>query len=328
MAKVDQTLRQAGASSAEIAWVKENELRGASPEDVAGYANELGQQSPDELAKTVRQIRSDSQYKLGADSQQHAGVPQGQILDFTLADSRIFPGFEHNWWLYIPAQYTDRKPVPIMVFLDGKSWMERDGHWRAPVVLDNLIARRELPVIAAVFVDPGVSIAKYKGKPFLSNRQEEYDTLSGAYASFLLNEIFPDVRKHIHIADNAAGRGIAGCSSGGIASFTVAWQRPDQFLKVVSFSGSFANLRGGQVYPDLVRKGDRKPIRVFQHVGANDVVFDGLPSWLEENNLLATALDEKHYDHRYVLDQGTHCSVGAASILPDAMRWTWRDYPR
>jgi enterochelin esterase family protein len=102
-----------------------------------------------------------------------------------------------------------------MVFLDGELFMTRHGHWRSPAVLDNLIARSELPVMAAVFVDPGVSIAKHKGKPFLSNRQEEYDTLSGAYASFLLDEIFPEVPKHVHIADGAAGRGIAGCSSGG-----------------------------------------------------------------------------------------------------------------
>jgi len=280
------------------------------------------------LAKTVKEIKSDSQYSLGPDSQQHAGVPEGKIQEFTPTESRIFPGFEHKWWLYIPAQYADGKPVPIMVFLDGESWMKRDGHWRAPVVLDNLIARNELPLMAAVFVEPGASIAKYKGKPFLSNRQEEYDTLSGAYASFLLEEIFPEVRKHVHIADDAAARGIAGCSSGGIASFTVAWQRPDQFRKVISFSGSFADLRGGQVYPDLVRREKRKPIRVFQHVGTNDVVFAGLPSWLEENNLMSAALDEKHYEHKYVVDHGTHCSVGAASILPDAMRWTWRDYPR
>ena len=152
--------------------------------------------------------------------------------------------------------------------------------------------------------------------------------MSGAYVSFLLDEIFPEVRKHVQITDGVAGRGIAGCSSGVIASFTVAWQRPDQFHKIVSFSGSFANLRGGQVYPDLVRRENRKPIRVFQHVGANDLVCEGLPSWLEENNLMSAAQDKKHYDHKFVLDQGTHCRLGTASILPDAMRWTWRDYPR
>lgn len=325
---MEQILRQAGASSADVAWLEDNKLFNASPEDIGRYADDLARQSPDELRTTVKRLESDSQYSLGPDSQQHSDVPQGPIQEFTSAESRIFPGFAHKWWLYVPTQYTGRKPVPIMVFLDGESWMKRDGYWRAPVVLDNLIARKELPVMAAIFVEPGQSIAKYKGKPFLGNRQEEYDTLSAAYASFILKEILPEVRQHVHITDSAAARGIAGCSSGGIAAFTVAWQRPDQFRKVISFSGSFADLRGGQMYPELVRREKRKPIRVFQHVGANDLVLDGLPSWLEENNLVAAALDEQHYDHKYVVDYGTHCSVGAASILPDALRWTWRDYPK
>ena len=143
-----------------------------------------------------------------------------------------------------------------------------------------------------------------------------------------MDEIFPEIRKHVRITNDAEGRGIAGCSSGGIGAFPLAWQRPDEFRKVISFSGSFWDERGGQVYPALVRRENRKPIRVFQHVGANDLVLDGLLTTLEENNLMSAALDERHYDHKYVLDQGTHCSVGAASILPDAMRWTWRDYSR
>jgi len=207
--------------------------------------------------------------------------------------------------------------------------MKRHGPWRAPVVLDNLIARKELAVMAAVFVDPGQSLAKdERGKSWWGDRQEEYDTLSPAYATFILTEILPEVRKHVLISDNPEARGIAGCSSGGIAAFTVAWQRPDQFRKVISFSGSFANLRGGQVYPALVRREGHKPIRIFQHVGANDLVANGVGSWLEVNKVMSAALDEKHYDHKFAIDQGTHCSVGAASILPDAMRWTWRDYPR
>lgn len=326
--RMAQILRQVGASPADIAWVEKNQLRGASPEDIEGYTDYLGKQSPDELAKTVKDIKSDSQYSLGPDSQEHSSVPQGQIQEFTPRESRTFPGFEHKWWLYIPAQYTDRKPVPIMVFLDGEWFMKRHGYWGAPVVLDNLIAHKELPIMAAVFVDPGVSIARWQGKPIQSNRSVEYDTLSSAYARFLLDEIFREVRKHVRITNDPAGRGIGGCSSGGIASFTVAWQRPDQFRKVISFSGSFDDERGGQEYPALVRHENRKPIRVFQHVGAHDLALEGLLSTLEENNLMSAALADRHYDHRYVVDHGTHCSVGAASILPDAMRWTWRDYPR
>ena len=265
----------------------------------------------------------------GPDSLTQPGVPEGKIEEFHAPDSRIFPGFLHDWWLYIPAQYTQAKPAALMVFQDGADFMRRDGHWRLPVVLDNLIARGELPVIAAVFVNPGASIGRdQNGKSINSNRSVEYDTLSSAYATFLWDEILPEVRQRVHLREEAAARALGGCSSGGIASFTAAWQFPNRFSKVLSLSGSYTNIRGGQAYPNLVRAASRKPIRVFQQVGARDAVREGWGSWLEANQAMSAALDEKHYDHRFVLTGDTHCGVENAAQVPDAMRWLWRDYRR
>jgi enterochelin esterase-like enzyme len=271
----------------------------------------------------------DEQYVLGPDSQPQPRVPMGKILEFTLADSKTFPGFEHRWSLYIPAQYDGKKPAALMVFQDGGWYVEHDGAWRVPVVLDNLIARKELPVMAAVFVNPGTSIGKKAdGSPIDSNRSVEYDTLSAAYATFLLEEILPEVRRHVEINDSPEARGISGCSSGGIAAFTVAWQRPDQFRKVISFSGSFTNIRGGQVYPALIRATDRKPLRVFQQSGTHDMVVPGWGVWSEANKAVAAALDAKGYDHQFIFGQDVHCGKQGGAIFPDAMRWTWRDFPR
>ncbi len=264
----------------------------------------------------------------GPDSLPQPGVPEGKIQEFHAPESRTFPGFVHDWWLYIPAQYTAAKPAALMIFQDGADFVKRDGHWRLPVVLDNLIAHGELPVIAAVFVNPGTSTGYRDGKPINSNRSVEYDTLSPAYATFLWTEILPEVRQHVHLREDADARAIGGCSSGGIASFTAAWQFPDRFRKVLSLSGSYADIRGGQVYPSLVRTTARKPIRVFQQVGAHDAVVEGWGSWLELNQALSAALDEKHYDHKFVMTGDTHCGVENAAQLPDAMRWLWRDYPR
>jgi enterochelin esterase family protein len=207
-----------------------------------------------------------------------------------------------------------------MIFQDGESHMKGDGHWRSTVVLDNSIARKELPVMAAVFVNPGVSIAKLDdGKRFQDNRSVEYDTLSAAYVTFLLDEILPEALKHVNTIGNPHGRGIGGCSSGGISAFTAARQRSDQFRKVLSFSGSFVNLRGGQVYPALILSQKQKPIRVFQLIETNDLVLRGFPLWFEA--LLATAgeLDAKNYDHQFVFGHDTHCGVHGASMLPAAM---------
>jgi enterochelin esterase family protein len=278
----------------------------------------------------IRNVASfDNQYVLGVDSQPKAGVPEGKVAEFTLKRSRVFPGFEHKWWLYIPAQYNGERPLALMVFQDGHrlGFAQRDGEWRVPVVLDNLIAANELPPMAAVFVDPGLRPGRSSDPE--DQRSVEYDTLNAAYANFLEREILPQVRKYVRITDDPDGHAIAGRSSGGIAAFTAAWQHPDQFRKVLSANGSFVNIRGGGAYPDIVRRSTAKPIRVFQQDGLHDVVdgYEGL-SWPDGNKAMAAALADKGYDHQFVMGEGTHSGRHGAAIFPDAMRWLWRDYPR
>ena len=268
----------------------------------------------------------DDRYVLGAASSPQLGVPTGTISEFTLADSKTYPGYSHRWWLYVPAQYNGSTPLALMVFLDGGQFVQRDGTVRVPVVLDNLIAQNELPLMAAVFINPGRAI---RPTP-MSNEQRsyEYDTLSDQYARFLITEILPDVQKHVRITNDPDGRGIAGISSGGICAFTVAWQRPDQFRKVFSAIGSFVNIRGGGAYPDILRKTPRKPLRVFLQDGVNDELsgpFRGL-NWPEGNRAMSAALALQEYDYQLVMGVGTHDPRHGAAIFPDAMRWLWRDY--
>jgi len=278
----------------------------------------------------------DDQYVLGADSQVQADTPKGTVKEFEWNDSKIFPGTIRKWWIYVPAQYTPEKPAALMVFQDGGGYVKPDGAWRVPVVFDNLIHKKQMPVTVGVFINPGDTPMqpgepprkRPDGRPASpKNRSVEYDTVSDAYARFLLEEILPEVRKHVKITDNPEGRAIAGSSSGGICAFNVAWQRPDEFRKVFSTIGSFTNIRGGNVFPDLVRKSEKKPIRVFQQDGANDIV-NQFGSWPETNKAMAAALKEKGYDHQFVFGKGTHNPKHGASILPDALRWLWRDYPR
>jgi enterochelin esterase family protein len=262
----------------------------------------------------------DEQYVLGPDSQEKPDVPKGKVIDLEMKDSKTFPGFERKWWIYIPAQYSEAKPAALMVFQDGGGYVKRDGAWRVPVVFDNLIAKKEMPVTVGVFINPGVNGDK-------KNRSVEYDTLSDAYSKFLIDEILPEVRKHAKITDDPEGRAICGSSSGGICAWTVAWERPDQFRKVYSTIGSFTDIRGGGKYPELVRAADKKPIRIFQQDGANDIV-NQFGSWPEANKKMAAALDEKGYDHKFVFGEGTHNPRYGAMLLPDALRWLWRDYPK
>src|SRR6476661_4556359 len=76
--------------------------------------------------------------------------------------------------------------------------------------------------------------------------------------------------KDYTISKDPERHGIGGSSSGAIAAFTVAWERPDIFRKVLSNVGSFTNLRGGNAYADIVKKSKKKPIRIFMVDGRND----------------------------------------------------------
>jgi enterochelin esterase-like enzyme len=283
--------------------------------------------APALAAEEPKKPSPDDQYVPGPDSKPQEGVPKGTVTKYEWNDSNVYPGTRRNYWVYVPAQYDGTTPACVYVSQDGIQYS-------APVVFDNLIAKKQMPVTIGIFINPGVfppkpgdPEKKPDGKPNTrSNRSVEYDTLSDAYAKFLLDEILPEVAKKYKLTDNPDGRCIAGASSGGICAFTVAWQRPDAFRKVFTNVGSFTNIRGGNVYPDLVRKADKKPIRVFQQDGANDL-DNRFGNWPAANKAMAAALDEKGYDHQFVFGEGVHSSKHATAIFPDAMRWMWRDWP-
>jgi enterochelin esterase-like enzyme len=148
-----------------------------------------------------------------------------------------------------------------------------------------------------------------------------------AYATFLLTEILPRVRERYAITDDPERWAIAGGSSGGSCAFTVAWTRPDRFRRVLSFLGSFAQLEGGNRYPELIRETPRKPLRVFLQAATRDLNWDAPErNWLSANLQVAAALAERGYDFRLVLGDGDHDPNHAGAILPDALRWLWRSH--
>ena len=151
--------------------------------------------------------------------------------------------------------------------------------------------------------------------------------LSDRYARFLLDEILPEVAKHYNLSTNPNDRAISGGSSGGICSFTVAWTHPEAFRRVLSFIGSFADLRGGDIYPALIRKTEPKPLRVFLQDGNHDLNnFAG--DWWLANQSMASALTYAGYDVKFVTGDKDHDMIQGGAILPDALRWLWRDYPQ
>lgn len=269
--------------------------------------------------------RATHEYVLGPDAQVQPGVPHGTLTQHSWT-SRIYPGTVRDYWVYVPAQYDAATPACVMVFQDGAGYAKPDGAWRVPVVFDNLIHSKQMPVTIGIFVNPGVAPAASDAALPRFNRSVEYDSVTDRYVRFLLDEIIPEVGKTYNLRTDGNSRAIGGASSGAIAAFAAAWNRPDAFSRVFSTIGTYVGLRGGNDFPTLIRKIDPKPLRVFLQDGSNDLNNHG-GNWFLANQEMLSALDFAGYDVEHVWGDGAHDSKHGASILPDALRWLWRGYP-
>ncbi|MES2692192.1 MAG: alpha/beta hydrolase-fold protein [Verrucomicrobiota bacterium] len=288
-------------------------------------------------------------YKPGPDASPQPGVPQGKVTKHRW-ESKIFPNTTRDYWVYVPAQYDGKAPAAVMVFQDGEGCISPTGSIRVPIVFDNLIHRKEMPVTIGIFINPGgINDAKDPKARSRGNRSLEYDTLSDRYARFLLEEILPEVGKSYKLTTDPEGRAIQGNSSGGICAFTVAWERPNEFRKIVSYIGSFTSIAyrpakdgqpmqpGGDLYPTLIRKTPVKPLKVFLQDGANDL-NNSHGSWFLANQQMLAALlwantnaDEKkapgpRYQVKHEWGDGAHSGKHGGQIFPDVTRWLWKDY--
>ncbi len=259
---------------------------------------------------------------------EHTGVPKGEVLKFTFENSKIFPGTWREYWVYIPAKYRPEKPACVYINQDGIQW-------KAPVVFDNLINSKEMPVTIGVFINPGIVKAADTSTALNRfNRSFEYDGLGNAYARFILEEILPEVEKQkasdgraIRLSKSGNDRAIGGSSSGAVCAFTAAWERPTEFSRVFSAIGTYVGLRGADRYPTLIRKYEPKPLRVFLQDGINDLnIYAG--DWWKANETMERALSFSGYELQHVWGEGQHNGKHGTAIFPDAMRWLWKDWPK
>jgi len=301
---------------------------GLSAAGISSEIQSVPPQSPD----------PDAFYKLGPDSLPQDGVPKGEIRGPFTLPSNAYPGTQHTYWVYVPAQYDPGVPASLMIYNDGQAFMNPDGDMRAQNVMDNLIFRRELPVMIGVFINPGrrpdqpePNATEWGDKT--TNRPTEYNSLDDKYARVIVDELMPVLYKEYNLSKDPERHGIGGSSSGAIVAFTVAWERPNEFRKVLSNVGSFVDLRGGNAYPDIIRKSEKKPIRIFLCDGRNDnrgqradEPYNEARDWFYQNARMMQALTAKGYDLNYAWGMNKHGQKMGGAILPDMMRWLWRDH--
>jgi len=291
------------------------------------------------ISQTLKAPNPDSQYRLGPDSMPQEGVPKGEIKGPFVIKSDAYPGTQHTYWVYVPAQYDPKVAAALMVYQDGQAFKDEKADMRAQHVMDNLIYRREIPVMLGVFINPGRTPEQKEPSPEngwgdgFTNRGVEYNALDAKYARVITDELLPALEKDYNISKDPNMRGIGGSSSGAIAAFTVAWERPNAFRKVLSNVGSFTNIRGGDAYPDIISKSAKKPIRIYLCDGRNDNrgirngKYDPRWDWFLQNVRMKDALEKKGYDMTYTWGMNNHGQRFGGAVMPDMMRWLWRDGP-
>lgn len=297
--------------------------------------------------------RQAGEYPHTAESLEQAGVPKGKLLGPFEFHSKVFTGTVRQYWIYVPANYKAKSKIKpsLLVFQDGQRATNPKGSLRVPTVLDNLIHQKAIPQTIGVFITPGNLSERYPDNLGMSNpdhRAPEYDALSDNYSRFLIDELLPEVAKKYPYSSNPEDHIIGGTSSGAICAFTVAWHRPDVFRKVISMIGSYVSIGfqpattdkplvpGGDLYPSLIRKSLIRPMKIFLQDGSHDLSNEHGNWFLANQQMLssfewANANADKNgdtgprYEVKHVWGDGGHSDQHGGSLLPDILRWMWRD---
>jgi enterochelin esterase family protein len=296
-------------------------------------------------------MRRPGDYPVSAEALPQEGIPKGRLEGPFEFRSKVIEGTVRRYWIFVPAQYNPKKPANVLVFQDGQRATNPNGPLRLPTVMDNLIGKGKMPVTIGIFITPGNLSETYPDNLGFSNpnhRKEEYDALNGTYARFLIEEMLPEVGKQYNLTDDPEKRAIGGTSSGAICAFTVAWQRPDMFRRVISMIGSYTSIGyqpaadgkpmipGGDLYPTLIRKNPIKPIRIYLQDGEKDLSNEH-GSWFLANQQMLSAFEYANakadkdgtlgvrYEVKHNWGDGAHSDAHGGALLPDILTWIWNN---
>ena len=294
--------------------------------DLADPGTDKGRSPGDLLALSPEYLMKNMDlYPLPDEAVVKDGVPRGTITKFHLDDSAVYPGVQHDFWSYVPAQYEKdgSTPANLIVFTDAEWHMSgENGATDVPAILDNLIHEGRIPVTVAVFISPGAVGDGYPAWGGNDNRSVEYDSVDERFSKFVVNEVMPLALDGIVLSDQIRNRAIVGYSSGGPAALGVAWYT-DEFGTVLTGGGSFAWMRMAGLWQFALRNQEKKDLKIFVCSGEYEHPNITWGSWPTVNRAIAESLEYSGYDYIFAMGKSGHNMMWFDYMLPDMLDWAW-----
>ena len=250
----------------------------------------------------------------------------GCYLKFQIVNPEVYPGTERTITVWVPDEYDGATPACLIVRFDGLS--------NLPASCSKLISQGLMPVCIAIGIEPGKIYDAEHKTVIRYNRSNEFDNTNGNMARFIEENVIPELCRQktpdgrkIIISPRAEDHAATGASSGGIAAFNLAWERPDLFSRVYTSVGTFVPFRYGDQFPGIIRKTEPKPIRIYIQDNRDDTWNPLFGSWYEYNCLMVSALQFAGYELDYRWDEGKHNGKNGNAIMPQVLEWLWAGWP-
>jgi enterochelin esterase-like enzyme len=212
--------------------------------------------------------------------------------------------------VYLPARFRPSRRYPLLVVHDGHDYTR----YAALIhVLDNLIARHEIPNMVVALTSSPDRIREYAADP--------------RHAAFIVDELLPDLEARYPLRAEPQSRCLMGASFGAVASLSTAWRRPGIFGRLLLQSGSFAFTDIGEGSPrgpafepvvSFMNQFRAAPAPVADRVFVSCGMYESL---IYENRSFVPILKGTGMDVRYVEARDGHNWENWRDRLREGLSW-------
>jgi enterochelin esterase-like enzyme len=204
--------------------------------------------------------------------------------------------------VYLPARFREGRRFPLLIVHDGEDYLR---YASLAEVLDNLMARREIPDLVVALTSSPDRLVEY------ANDER--------HAAWLTEELVPALERRFPLLAQPQSRCLMGASFGAVAAFSTAVRYPGFYGKLLLQSGSFA-------FTDIGDRNHRGP--VFDPVVRFMNGFRGAPAPVSERIYLSCgAYESLIYENRSIVPvlEATGMDIRFREAR-DGHNWeNWRD---